>query len=70
MELGLMPMSMASKTGKLWRKGACANRFLSVQLSPPAFTAVPLKAAKEHFVSLFGIDTVFTGCSRFSPYSL
>ena len=27
------------------------------------FSAVPLKAAKENFVSLFGIDAVFTGCS-------
>jgi len=63
LELRLLPMRLATKTGEIWRQGACANKFLSVDFCPPAFTAVPEAASKEHFTDLFGLKNLFTGCS-------
>jgi hypothetical protein len=63
LELGLLPMRMASKNGELMRGGACAASCLSVAMRPPVFDTPPPSADKSHFVSLFGLDEVFSGCS-------
>jgi hypothetical protein len=61
LDLGLLPMCLASKTGELMRRGACAASFLSVAMRPPRFESPPPLADRSNFVSLFGPEEVFTG---------
>jgi hypothetical protein len=63
LDLGLLPMCLATKLGELQREGACAASFLGVAMCLPCFAAPPPRADRTHFTSLFGVDEVFTGCS-------
>ena len=54
---------MASKLGELERRGACRHPVFGAVVCPPVFPEVPPSAGPEHFCSLFGLPSVFTGCS-------
>jgi hypothetical protein len=62
-ELGFIPRCMAFKLGELERRGACEYPVFVAVVCPPVFSAVPVSAGPQHFCALFGLPSVFTGCS-------
>jgi hypothetical protein len=54
---------MASKLGELERRGACNHPVFGAAVCPPVFPEVPSSAGPQHFCSMFGLQSVFTGCS-------
>ena len=62
-EMGFIPRCMASKLGELERRGACRHPMFGAAVCPPCFPAEPRSAGPQHFCALFGLPSVFTGCS-------
>jgi hypothetical protein len=54
---------MASKLSELERRGACNHPVFVAAVCPPLFFEVPSSAGPQHFCSMFGLQSVFTGCS-------
>ena len=61
--MGFIPHCSASKLGELECRGACTYPVFTAAVRPPVFASEPPTARPEHFISIFGLPEVFTGCS-------